>query len=91
MKIYSTTEVCEFESPLGEPELDIKPYYIERVITNNKIIWFGEHINWIKKDDNWYNHEDEEVTEPIYEKLYKEYKNNSFNNLIEGHINGRIL
>ena len=91
MKIYSTIEVYELEKPFGEPELDISPYFIERVVTNGRVIWFGENINWIKKDDVWYNHKDEEVEEPIYEKLYKEYKNNSFNNLIEGHINGRIL
>lgn len=96
MKIYSTTELCEFESILGEPglsEIVGKPYYIERTMRDGKVIWFGQQINWIKYGDDcdWYNHEDEEVEEPIYEKLYKEYKNNSFNNLIEGRINGRIL
>lgn len=96
MKIHSTTELCEFESILCEPslsELVGKPYCIERTMRDGKVIWFGQQINWIKYGDDcdWYNHKDEEVEEPIYEKLYKEYKNNSFNNLIEGHINGRIL
>jgi len=79
MKIYSTIELCEFESILAEPELSGlvgKPYYIERIMSNSEVVWFGYNINWIKKNDVWYNNKDEKVEEPIYEILYKKYKNN---------------
>ena len=56
MKLIESRQTFELESPLGEPNIKWgnEKYYIDRLQENGKIIWFGQGVNWVKKDnESW--------------------------------------
>lgn len=82
MNIVKKSEIFKFDSPIGEPELDSywydSEYHIERLVEDNKVIWFGLNTNWKFENDKWFKLVDSEFvecSEPIYETKYKELVN----------------
>jgi len=81
MKLVSKSEWFEFDSPIGEPELNWfeENYEIERLTKENgDVIWFGQSVNWQKLNGGkWTVLSDDENVKPI--KTYYDK---------EGNING---
>lgn len=77
IKVLRKSVLVEFPKTLeeGAEELCETPYKIERVETNESIIWFGYHTNWKFTDGKWQKWSVtsswEDCEEPPYETLYQ--------------------
>ena len=85
MKIIKKSTILELPETLEEGSTKIicdKPYNIERIEKNNKVIWLGYNTNWKldKSNNQWYylvKMNWVPCNIPEYEKLYNKIKINS--------------
>lgn len=81
MKLIKRSEMFQFPSPIGEPDvhwIPSDPYYISRIVTEDgTIIWFGLKTNWMKKPEQGWtvlgiNHEAKPLPHYLPDIVYGE-------------------
>ncbi|MEX0595851.1 MAG: hypothetical protein WD512_05055 [Candidatus Paceibacterota bacterium] len=78
MELIKVSKIYEFRAPLAEPHVNYQgnKYFIERVESKGKVVWYGIQKNWVKEPNEsaWkevFGKEVKECEEPIYEKLIR--------------------